>query len=198
MVFTAPFISPLQGLWRSRSPPAWVPRLFCRFQHSSPFHKLLGCFSAMMVEEETVGGVERSNLLHVLSIKFKVEEIQILLHSFLVNGLRDDDYVALQQPAQGYLCGSLAVFLANLGEGRVGEQSVLFFIIVKSYSCYFILLYSSSLTASCHSLDVFSPGISKVRWANQLSFAAPCQCFTFAGIWMTVPGRISCAGLPSS
>ena len=152
----------------------------------------------MMVEEETVGGVERSNLLHVLSIKFKVEEVQILLHPLLVNGLRDDDYVALQQPAQGYLCGSLAVFLANLGEGRVGEQSVLFFIIVKSYSCYFILLYSSSLTASCHSLDVFSPGISKARWANQLSFAAPCQCFTLAGIWMTVPGRISCAGFPSS
>ena len=96
----------------------------------------------MMVEEEAVGGVERSNLLHVLSIKFEVEEVQILLHSFLMNGLREDDYVALQQPAQGYLCGSLAVFLANLAEGRVGEQSVLFFIIVKSYSCYFILLLS--------------------------------------------------------
>ena len=77
----------------------------------------------MMVEEETVGGVERSNLLHVLSIKFEVEEVQILLHPLLVNGLRDDDYVALQQPAQGYLCGSLAVFLANLGEGRVGSGS---------------------------------------------------------------------------
>ena len=111
-----------------------------------------------------MGGVERSNLLHVLSIKFEVEEVQILLHPLLVNGLRDDDYVALQQPAQGYLCGSLAVFLSNLGEGRVGEQSVLFFINVKSYSCYFILLYSSSLTASSHSLDVFSPGISKARW----------------------------------
>lgn len=79
----------------------------------------------MMVEEEAVGGVERSNLLHVLSIKFEVEEVPILLHSFLMNGLRDDDYVALQQPAQGYLCGSFAVFLANLAEGRVGEQSVL-------------------------------------------------------------------------
>lgn len=94
----------------------------------------------MMVEEEAVGGVEHSNLLHVLSIEFEVEEIQILLHSFLVNGLRDDDYVALQQPAQGYLSGSLAVFLANLGEGRVGEQSVLFFIIVNLIvvilSCY--------------------------------------------------------------
>lgn len=175
-----------------------IASLFCRFHHSSPLHKLLGGFSVVMVEEEAVGGVERSNLLHVLSIEFLVEEIQILLHSFLVNGLRDDDYVALQQPAQGYLCGSLAIFLANLGEGRVGEQSVLFFIIVKSYRCYFILLYSSSLTASCHSLDVFSPGISKARWANQLSFAAPCQCFTLAGMWMTVPGRISCAGFPSS
>ena len=34
-----------------------------------------------------------------------------------------DDYVALQQPAQGYLCGSLAIFLANMGEGRVGSGS---------------------------------------------------------------------------
>ena len=77
----------------------------------------------MMVEEETMGGVERSNLLHVLSIKFEVEEILILLHSFLMNSLRDDDYIALQQPAQGYLCGSLAVFLAYLGECRVGSGS---------------------------------------------------------------------------
>jgi len=29
----------------------------------------------MMVEEETMGGVEIGNLLHVLSIKFKVEEM---------------------------------------------------------------------------------------------------------------------------
>ena len=55
--------------------------LFSRFHHSSPLHKLLGCFSAMMVEKEAVGGVELSNLLHVLSIKFKVEDIQILFHS---------------------------------------------------------------------------------------------------------------------
>ena len=77
----------------------------------------------MMVEEKAVGGVERSNLLHVLSIKLEVEEVQILFHSLLVNSLRDDDYVALQQPAQGYLYSSLAVFLANLGEGWVGSGS---------------------------------------------------------------------------
>ena len=77
----------------------------------------------MMVEEETMGGVELGNRLHVFSIKFEVEEIQILLHSFLMNSLRDDDYIALQQPVQGYLCSSLAVFLAYLGEGRVGSGS---------------------------------------------------------------------------
>ena len=100
-----------------------VDFLFSRFHNSSPLHKLLGCFSVMMIEEEAVGGVECSNLLHVLSIEFEIEEIQILYHSFLVNGLRDDDYVALQQPAQGYLCSSLAIFLANLSEGRVGLGS---------------------------------------------------------------------------
>ena len=77
----------------------------------------------MMVEEETVGGVELGNRLHVLSIKFEVEEIQIFFHALLVNGLRDDDHIALQQPAQGYLCSSLAIFLANMGEGRVGSGS---------------------------------------------------------------------------
>ena len=82
----------------------------------------------MMVEEETMGGVKLGNRLHVFSVKLEVEEVQILFHSFLVNSLRDNDHVALQQPAQGYLCGSLALFLANLGEGRVGEQSVLAFL----------------------------------------------------------------------
>ena len=77
----------------------------------------------MMVEEETMGDVELGNRLHVFSIKFEVEEILILFHSFLLNGLRDDDHIALQQPAQGYLCGSLAIFLANMGEGRVGSGS---------------------------------------------------------------------------
>ena len=97
--------------------------LFCRLHHSSPLHKLLGRFSVVVVEEETVGGVEIGNSLHVVSIKFEVEEVQILLHALLVDGLRDDDYIALQQPAQGYLCGSLAIFLANMGEGRVGSGS---------------------------------------------------------------------------
>lgn len=68
----------------------------------------------------------------------------------------------------------------------------------RNCSFYFSLSYSSSLTGSSHSFEVFSPGTPKARWANQLSLAAPCQCFTPAGMWMTVPGSISCAGFPSS
>lgn len=75
----------------------------------------------------------------------------------------------------------------------------IFFEFVRSHSfSYLSLSYSSSVTGSSHSLEVSSPGTSKARWANQPSEAAPCQCFTFAGIWITVPGRISTAGLPSS
>ena len=44
------------------------------------------------------GWCRAQQFLHVLSIDFEVEEVQILLHSFLMNSLRDDDYIALQQP----------------------------------------------------------------------------------------------------
>ena len=64
----------------------------------------------MMVEEKAVGGVELSNLLHVLSIKFKVEEVQILLHSFLVNSLRDDDYIALSSQRKATCAAVLPYF----------------------------------------------------------------------------------------
>ena len=50
----------------------------------------------------------------------------------------------------------------------------------------------------CLYCDVFSPGISKARCANQLSAAAPCQCFTLAGMCMMSPGCSSTAGFPSS
>jgi len=39
-------------------------------------------------------------------------------------------------------------------------------------------MYRSASTGSNHSLEVFSPGTSSARWENQLSGAAPCQCFT--------------------
>ena len=60
------------------------------------------------------------------------------------------------------------------------------------------LPYSSSLTGSSHSLEQPSPGISMAMWLNHVSFLAPCQCLTPAGMTMTVPGVRLCASLPSS
>ena len=42
--------------------------------------------------------------------------------------------------------------------------------------------YASSVTGSSHSVEHASPATSNARCANQLSAAAPCQCFTLAGI----------------
>ena len=60
------------------------------------------------------------------------------------------------------------------------------------------LPYSASETASSHSLEQFSPGTSSARWENQLSAAAPCQCFTSGGMLTTSPGRSAWAFFPHS
>mgnify|MGYP002535644695 CR=1 FL=1 len=70
--------------------------------------------------------------------------------------------------------------------------------IFVSFIVYFSLPYSSSETGSHHSLESSKPGTSTARWLNQLSGAAPCQCFTSAGILMQSPGFISTASFPSS
>ncbi len=49
-------------------------------------------------------------------------------------------------------------------------------------------LYSSSLTSSHRSLEVFSHGTSTAICENRESFLAQCQCFTFAGITTTSHG----------
>ena len=58
--------------------------------------------------------------------------------------------------------------------------------------------YASSETGSHHSFRQSSPGTSTAMWLNQLSFFAPCQCLTLAGIMTTLPGCRLTVGLPSS
>ncbi len=60
------------------------------------------------------------------------------------------------------------------------------------------LSYSLPLTGSHQVVLTSSPGTSMARWLNQLSLAAPCQCFTPAGIFITEPGTRATAALPSS
>ena len=63
---------------------------------------------------------------------------------------------------------------------------------------YLSLPYSSSETASSHSLKVSSPATSIARCENHESEAAPCQCFTSGGMFITLPEVISTASLPHS
>ena len=90
------------------------------------------------------------------------------------------------------------LFLRLLNHGPIKQKLPQSFKLQEFGLYYLSLSYSSSVTGSSHSLEVSSPGTSKARWANQPSEAAPCHCFTFAGIWITVPCRISTAGFPSS
>ena len=62
----------------------------------------------------------------------------------------------------------------------------------------FTMTAPPSVTASSHSLEVPSPGTSRARWENQLSAAAPCQCFTSGGILTTSPGLSARGALPHS
>ena len=72
------------------------------------------------------------------------------------------------------------------------------YILKGVYSLYFKFRYSSSNTASHHSVPVSSPGTSTAKCANQLSRAAPCQCFTSSGMTTTLPGWSSCTSFPHS
>jgi hypothetical protein len=56
-------------------------------------------------------------------------------------------------------------------------------IMTRCVSLIYNLLYVSSSTGSNQSV---SPGV-RAKCTNQLSFVAPCQCFTFGGILTTSP-----------
>ena len=58
--------------------------------------------------------------------------------------------------------------------------------------------YASPSTGAHHSVEQPSPGASSATWENQLSLAAPCQCFTPAGINTTPPGFSARASRPHS
>src|SRR2546430_14355745 len=62
-----------------------------------------------MIEEETLARIKRGNRFHVSSVEFKADDIEILGHSLLTNGLWNDDDPPLRQPSQNDLRDTLAV-----------------------------------------------------------------------------------------
>lgn len=81
----------------------------------------------VVVEEQGAAGVEGGDPGHLLVGELEVEDADVLGHALGPHGLGDGDDTALGQPAQYDLGDGPAVFLADLGEERVGEQVVLAF-----------------------------------------------------------------------
>ena len=69
--------------------------------------------------------IKQSNLLEVIICQGEVKEIDVLNHPFLVGCLWDNDNAVLNQELQGHLCRCLAVFLADIRQRLVPEDTVL-------------------------------------------------------------------------
>ena len=80
-----------------------------------------------VIKELTLVLVKTGHGLHVVIGQFKVEDIDVLGHPLLVNGLWNDRDAPLQEPTQDDLTIGLAVLGCNLGNRFVGEDVVLTF-----------------------------------------------------------------------
>ena len=53
--------------------------------------------------------VQLADALHILIGQREVEHIEVLLHTLLADGLRDDNHAALDEIAQGGLCRTFVI-----------------------------------------------------------------------------------------
>ena len=77
--------------------------------------------------------------------------------------------------------------------GRITARRFSYYTIVRLPRFQCSLPYASSETGSHHSFLAFSPGTSTAMCENQLSFFAPCQCLTPAGMSNTYFLSLLCA-----
>ena len=68
--------------------------------------------------------VESANGLNVVLGQVYVRALQILDHSFRLDGLGNDDNVALSAPSEEDLTGGRVMAFGNLGDNRVGQKRV--------------------------------------------------------------------------
>ena len=78
-----------------------------------------------MIEEQALACLQSTYRIHIGSVEIKIKYIEVLRHSFLSNGLGNDDDVSLRQPTQYHLSDRLAVLLGNRCEHFVLEDVVL-------------------------------------------------------------------------
>lgn len=75
-----------------------------------------------MREERAFAFVQSRKGGYVVFGEFEVEHVEIFLHSFAADGLRDDDNPALYQISQSCLGDSFAVLFADGHYSRVGKK----------------------------------------------------------------------------
>ena len=90
----------------------------------SPTHEQFRHFAVMVVKESAFACIQRSDACHILCHQFKVFDVEVLCHTFLVHCLWDDDDTALQQPSESHLRNRLAVFLSYCSKQFVLEEIV--------------------------------------------------------------------------
>src|SRR5205807_6597279 len=78
-----------------------------------------------MIEEETLARIKRGNRLHISCVEFEAEYVEVLRHSFLSDGLWNDDDFSLRQPSEDDLCDAFAVLSTNESEDFVVKDIVL-------------------------------------------------------------------------
>ena len=62
-----------------------------------------------MGEEQAFFAVKRFDLCHIFRCQCKIKNIKVLLHPVFVDGLWNDNHIALHQEAESGLCGSFSM-----------------------------------------------------------------------------------------
>lgn len=75
-----------------------------------------------MAKEHAGLGVKARDGCHLAVGEPEIEDVQVFFHALLVRGLGQSDDVALSEPTQDHLRDGLAMYLANLGQGGIGEH----------------------------------------------------------------------------
>ena len=66
-----------------------------------------------MVKEQTLSFIQSADGLHICFTQGEVKYIQVLFHPLFVSGFWNDHNIALQEEAEGNLCGTFTVFPAD-------------------------------------------------------------------------------------
>ena len=77
----------------------------------------------MVVEEETLSLVKLLNLTDFIRRELEIEDVEILLHALIVDGLGNDDHALFYQEAQARLSYCLTVLLTDGSQYGIGLKN---------------------------------------------------------------------------